>query len=216
MNFYFLFYQLMESAGRLEEGAWNLAAHSLRLSPSNGQSNRALLEECGKRSGDIRKLMFSKSQISKVQLRRTAIIFQILEIAHQRVLNLAGISYPEKGKSMEAIWWFLHEAQRDYQTIHGALSERMGSAVLMRLPDRGAEKEERIILQKESALREEMIKQIEKGIEVFDEERELTDKLALIRRNLIESRKHMKQFVAARRDKEPVPAEKPGVSVVSV
>lgn len=191
----------METAGRLEEGAGYLVAHSLRLSPKDGQANRGLLEESGKRFGDIRKLMFSKSHISKVQLRRTAVIFQILEIAHQRVLNLAGISFPGEGKSIEAIWWFLHEAQRDYQTIRAALSERMGSTVLVKLPDTGKEREVGVILQKESALREEMIKQIERGIEVFDEERELTDKLALIRKNLIESRKHMKQFMTARAEK---------------
>jgi hypothetical protein len=69
--------------------------------------------------------MFSKSRISKVQLRRTAVIFQILEIAHQRVLNMACISFPGEWKSIEAMWWFLHEAQRDYQTIRAALSERM-------------------------------------------------------------------------------------------
>ncbi len=205
MNFYFLFYQLMETAGKLEEGARYLAAHSLRLSPSGSQANRVLLEECGKSFGDVRKLMFSKSHISKVQLRRTAVIFQIMEIAHRRVLNLAAISFPGEGKSIEAIWWFLHQAQRDYRTLRTALSERMGSTVLVALPDTDSEREIGIILQKESALREEMIKQLERGIEIFDEERELTDQLALIRKNLIESRKHMKQFVTARAEEADRP-----------
>jgi hypothetical protein len=215
MNFYFLFYQLMETAGRMEKGAWYLAAHSLRLSPKDGQANRVLLEESGKKFGDIRKLMFSKSHISKVQLRRTAVIFQILEIAHQRVLNLAGISFPGEGKSIEAIWWFLRQAQRDYQTIRSALSERMGSTVLVALPDTDVERKVSVILQKESELREEMIKQLERGIEIFDEERELTDQLALIRKNLIESRRHMKQLVTARAEEADRTLLSVGDSVLS-
>lgn len=197
MNYYFLFYQMMETTDRLEAEIRYLTDHSLSLSPREGQANRDLLEHCGERIGEVKKTMFAKSRVSKVQLRRTAVAFQILEMAHQRVLNLAGTPFPADENQAKAVWEFLHQAQRDLRHLQAAFTERAGMPVVS-LPAVGADRSFTLVLKNESLIREEMIKQIERGIEIFDEEREFTDQLALIRGNLIEARRKMKRFVMNR------------------
>jgi hypothetical protein len=51
-----------------------------------------------------------------------------------------------------------------------------------------------VVLQKESAYQQETLKHLEKAIEVFGEEQELADKLAVIRKELLEAKKRMKHF----------------------
>jgi hypothetical protein len=218
MNYYFLFYQLMETTDRLEKEARYLADHSLSLSPRDGQANRDLLEDCGERIGEGKKMMYAKSRIRKVQLRRTAVAFQILKMAHQRVLNLAGTSFPANENSAKTLWGFLFQAQKDLQNLQTAFSAMAGMSVEVRLPNIAADRSFTLVLKNESLIREEMIKQIERGIEIFDEEREFTDQLAVIRKNLIEARRNMKQFVMNRilfEESDPLVFSDKGLETVS-
>jgi hypothetical protein len=198
MNLYLSVYQLIKTADRLETGAKLLAANVFRVSPRDGMANREVLEECAKSLQTIHSRLVSKSHISKVQLSRTAVIFQALDTAHRRVLNLAGVPLNDDENVTRAIVGFLQQAQRDFLELRTLLGERMGVPVIVELPPDGTEGDFTAILQKESAFREELVKSIERGIEVFDEERELTEQLAMIRENLLAARKNMKQLLLDR------------------
>ncbi len=195
MNFYFTIYQMIESSERLEGGMKDLAAHALSASPRDGQTNRALLEQCGQMLGVVKELLNTKAHISKVQLRRTAILFQMLEIAHQRVLHLAGAAVPDDESSVDDLWGLLCQAKKDYRDLRVSLGERMGVPVALELPGENPDHGFGETLQKEAAFQEEMLKLIERAVEVFGEERELTDQLALMRKGLLESRKNVKRLL---------------------
>lgn len=195
MNFYFTIYQMIETSERLEGGMKYLAAHALSTSPRDGQANRALLEQCGDMLQGVRELLTSKSHISKVQLRRTAILFQALEIAHRRVLHLAGAALPDDEGSLDGLWGLLCHAKRDYRDLRAGLGERMGTPLYLELSGEDKERSFREILQKESALQEELLKLIERAIEVFGEESELISRLTFLRKGLLEERKNVKRLL---------------------
>lgn len=189
MNFYFTIYQMIETSGRLEGDVKVLATHALSTSPRDGQANRALLEQCGDRLQEVNVLLNTKSHISRVQLRRTAILFQMMETAHRRVLHLAGAEVPDDETSVNDIWGLLFQAKKDYRDLRTGLGERMGTPLYLELPEEETNGAFREILLKESVFLEEMLKLAEKAIEVFGEERELADQLILVRKNLLEARK---------------------------
>jgi len=196
MNFYFTFHQLSGTAERLEAGVKNLAANALRTSPREGQANRDLLELCGDMAQGVKELLNSKVRISRVQLRRAALLFQVLEMSHRRVLRLAGAGAMEENPD-PALWELFHQARRDYQALRALVSERVGAPLFVELPDEEKDLGLPAALRQDSAVQDELVKLIEKGIEVFDEERELTDHLAEIRRGLMEERKGVKRLLAS-------------------
>jgi hypothetical protein len=196
MNFYLLFYQLIENTERLEGEAKYLASHALSTSPRDGHANRSLLEQCGDLLHGVKELLNSKAHISKVQLRRTAILFQILETAHRRVLRLAGASVPQDESSITAIWGLLRQAQGDYWALRTALYERMGVPINLNLPEEDGDFSFLDILQTESVFQEELLNLIEKGIEVFDEESGVAGQLVLVRKGLLEARRNVKRLLA--------------------
>jgi hypothetical protein len=67
-----------------------------------------------------------------------------------------------------------------------------------------------LILQKETTYQQEALKLLEKAIEVFGEEQELADKLAVVRKDLLEAKKRMKHFGA------PHPVEKTETAAQSI
>lgn len=196
MNFYFLIYKFIETSEGLESGMKYLASHALSASPRNGQANRALLKQCGHMVHVVNELLNSKFKISKIQLRRTAILFQILEKAHRRVLNLAGVPFSSDENSISVVWGLLCGARLDYNAIRNVLHERIGVPLNLDLSDEDGDRNFADILRKEFDFQEAILKLIEKGIEVFDEERELTDQLALIRIGLLEERKNLKRLLS--------------------
>ncbi len=194
MNFYLMFYQLLENVERIEAGAGYLAAHANRISPRDGQANRELLEECGKKLREVKKLMGVKSHVSKVHLRRTATIFQALDLAHRRVLNLSGVSNPS-GDDGDDFWEIFSRSRQDYALLADLLSARMGFPILAPVHPLEPIESLAAIAQRERRLRDELIRSIEKGIEIFDEERELTEKLIVVRKSLLESKKYTKRLL---------------------
>ncbi len=195
MNFYFMFYQLTLAAERLEGWVKHLAANAFRTSPGEGQANRHHLERCGDMLQGAKELLNSKVHVSKVQLRRTAILFQALETAHRRVWGLAGAAVQDGG-SPAVVGELLGQALRDYQALRAALSERAGVPLLMELPQVEKSRGLAETLRGESALQEEFLKLIEKAIEVFDGELDLAGQLAAVRKGLLEERKNVKRLLA--------------------
>ena len=215
MNFYLMFYQLTDTVERMETATEYLTAHALRISPRDSQATRGLLGECGKKLQEIEKLLTFKSHVSKVQVHRMAILFEALEIAHQRVLSLAELSMPAVEEEAKALWELLCRSRLDHQLLTGLMNERMGFPLVVALPEPGPETGLKAILQKEGKLRDKFIKLMERGIQIFDEEREMTEKLTVIRKNLLESKKYSKQLLAIRIEKGQV-VERREIAHVSV
>lgn len=195
MNFYFMFYQLLETVERMEAEARCLATHSLRISPRDGQTNRGLLEECGKKLKEIQRLMYSKSHISKVQLRRTSVLFEAVQVAQRRVLALAAALASRNEAAGDALWELLRRGQRDYEGLRSALSDRMAVPVLISLPKPEPGGNFVNVLENEHDLQKELVRLIERGIEIFDEERALTNQLNLVRKNLLETKRYVKRLL---------------------
>jgi len=207
MNFYFSLFQLIETVERLERDVQHLASRALRISPRDARANRELLEQCDSKMGEVRVLLNNKTHISKITLRKAAILFQLLEIFYHRVLHLSAATSnigQDDENSMKAVWQMLSLAQRHYQDLVKTLFELTGIPVALTLngSQEASAHELSSILQKESAYQQESLKLLEKAIEVFGEEQELADQLTLVRKDLLEIKKRMKHFSTAH------PAEK--------
>ncbi len=207
MNFYFSLYQLIETVERLERDVEHLAGRALRISPRDARANRELLEQCDLKMREVKNLLNNKTHISKITLRKAAILFQVLEVSYRRLVHLAGATSkigPEDESSTKAVWQLLSLAQRHYQTLVKTLYELTGIPVTLALNglEEGANSGLPAILQKEAAYQQETLKLLEKAIEVFGEEQELADTLAQVRKELLEAKKRMKHLTS------PSPVEK--------
>src|ERR1041384_3274249 len=89
MNFYFALYQLIETVEGLGKDIQHLAGRALRISPRDARANRELLEQCESKLHEVRNLLHNKTHISKITLRKAALLFQILEVSYHRVMHLA-------------------------------------------------------------------------------------------------------------------------------
>jgi hypothetical protein len=199
MNFYFALYQLIETVERLSRDIQHLAGRALRISPRDARANRDLLEQCQSKLGEVRNLLNNKTHISKITLRKTALLFQILELSYRRVMHLASAASnigPEDESSVKTIWHMLSQAQRHHQALVKTLNDMTGIPVTLVLtgepiaPVHGFED----ISRAEMALQQESLKHLEKAIEVFTEEQGLSDILSGIRKELLEVRKRMKHL----------------------
>ncbi|HET9869462.1 MAG TPA: hypothetical protein VFR02_03055 [bacterium] len=202
MNFYFSLYQLIETVERLNHDIQHLAGRALRISPRDARANRELLEQCETKLGEVKHLLNNKTHISKITLRKAALLFQILEVSHRRVMNLAAATSAvglEDDQSVKALWQLLAMGQRHYQTLVKTLNDMTGipnSLVLQ--PETGAPLADfAAALKKEWALQQETLKQLERAIEVFGEEQELAETLSAIRKELLEAKKRLKHLSPA-------------------
>ena len=199
MNFYFSLYQLIETVERLDQDVQHLAGRALRISPRDARANRELLDQCEVKIREVKNLLNNKTHISKITLRKAAILFQILELAYRRIVHLAGatshVGLEEEG-AVKAVWPLLALAQKHYQSLVKTLFDLTGIPVTLNLS--GAEESPihglADILQKESTLQQETLKLLERAIEVFGEEQELADQLSQIRKDLLDSKKRLKNL----------------------
>ncbi|HJT23438.1 MAG TPA: hypothetical protein VJ873_02620 [bacterium] len=199
MNFYFSLFQLIETVERLERDVQHLAGRALRISPRDARANRELLEQCETKMHEVKVLLNNKTHISKITLRKAALLFQILEIFYHRVLHLASATSnigPDDESSMKAVWQMLSVAQKHYQVLSKTLFELTGIPVTLNLTG-GQEVSAHdlpAILQKESGFQQDALKLLEKAIEVFGEEQDLAEQLAQVRKDLLDIKKRMKHF----------------------
>jgi hypothetical protein len=200
MNFYFSLFQLIETVERLGRDVQHLAGRALRISPRDARANRELLDQCDIKMTEVKNLLNNKTHISKITLRKAAILFQILEISYRRVIHLAGATSNvghDDENSIKAVWQLLSLAQRHYQTLVKTLFDLTGIPVTLSLngSEEGVDHEIATILNKESSYQLDTLKLLEKAIEVFGEEQELAEKLAQMRKDLLETKKRMKHLV---------------------
>ncbi len=199
MNFYFSLFQLIETVERLERDVQHLAGRALRISPRDARANRELLEQCESKMHEVKVLLNNKTHISKITLRKAALLFQILDIFYRRMLHLASALSnvgPEDENSTKAVCQMLSLAQGHYQALAKTLFELTGIPVSLNLtgtPEVSAH-DLSVILQKEAAYQQEALKLLEKAIEVFGEEQDLAEQLAQVRKDLLEMKKRMKHF----------------------
>ena len=202
MNFYFSLYQLIETVERLERDVQHLAGRALRISPRDARANRELLDQCDSKVREVKILLNNKTHISKITLRKAAILFQILEISYRRVVHLAGATATvgqEDEDSIKTVWQLLSQAQGHYHNLVKTLFEQTGIPVTLTLTAADAVQVQGLsaVLQKEASYQQETLKLLEKAIEVFGEEQELAEQLAGIRKELLESKKRLKHLSPA-------------------
>jgi len=202
MNFYFSLFQLIETVERLDQDVKHLASRALRISPRDARANRELLDQCEVKVREVKLLLNNKTHISKITLRKAAILFQILEITYRRVLHLAGATANvghDDENSIKVIWQLLSMAQKHYQSLVKTLFDLTGIPVTLTLSAAAETPAHEFtgILQKEASYEQETLKLLERAIEVFGEEQELAEQLAQIRKELLESKKRMKHTAPA-------------------
>ncbi len=199
MNFYFSLYQLIETVERVNHDIQHLAGRALRISPRDARANRELLEQCETKLGEVKHLLNNKTHISKITLRKAALLFQILEVSYRRVMHLATATSSvglEDDHSVKVVWQLLAMAQRHYQTLVKTLNDMTGipNTLVLHPEAESLTLDFTTTVKKEWALQQETLKQLERAIEVFGEEQELADTLSGIRKELLEAKKRLKQF----------------------
>jgi len=224
MNFYFSLFQLIETVERLHQDIQHLAGRALRISPRDARANRELLEQCESKVREVKGWLNNKTHISKITLRKAAILFQIMEVSHRRVVQLAGATAnvgQDDEDSIKAVWQLLSMAQKHYQTLVKTLFDLTGIPVTLNLSGAVEEAPHELsgIIQKEASHQQESLKLLERAIEVFGEEQELAEQLTQIRRDLLESKKRMKHLGPGQAAEKPelakTPVEKPADKVGS-
>jgi len=206
MNFYFSLFQLIETVDRLEKDVQHLASRALRISPRDARANRELLEQCEFKMKEVRVLLNNKTHISKITLRKAAILFQLLESFYRRMLHLSAATSnigQEDDQSMRSIWVLLSMSQKHYQTLVKTLFELTGIPVTLTLNGSQEESAHDLngVLRKEAGFQQDALKLLERAIEVFGEEQALADELEQIRKDLLDSKKRMKHLLPT----SPVP-----------
>jgi hypothetical protein len=199
MNFYFSLFQLIETVEGLQHDVEHLASRALRISPRDARANRELLDQCDAKMREVKNLLNNKTHISKITLRKAAILFQILDISYRRMMHLTAATAnftSDDDASVKVIWGFLSQAQAQYQMLVKTLFDLTGIPVTLNLSGANevASHDLPVVLQKETTYQLETLKHLEKAIEVFGEEQELADKLVIMRKELLEAKKRMKHF----------------------
>ena len=64
----------------------HLAGRALRISPRDARANRELLEQCDIKISEVKVLLNNKTHISKITLRKAAILFQIWKFSTAAVV----------------------------------------------------------------------------------------------------------------------------------
>lgn len=216
MNFYFSLFQLIETVESLGRNVQHLASRALRISPRDARANRELLEQCEQKINEVKVLLNNKTHISKITLRKAAILFQVLDLFYQRLMALSTATTSvgqDDENSVKVLWQLIASAQKHYQVIVKTLFDLTGIPVTLtvtgHLTGQNDPTSIQALLQKEASLQQESLKQLEKAIEVFGEEQELADKLSAIRKDLLDMKKRFKQYltpgVAEKIEAAPLP-----------
>jgi hypothetical protein len=201
MSFYLSLFQLIDTVERLDQDLQHLAGRALRISPRDARANRELLEESDEKIAQVKNLLNNKTHISKISLRKAAILFQILEISYRRLTHLAAatsnLGHDDEG-SVKALWQLISLAQKHYQTLVKTIFELTGIPVTLTVSHAGeAPRDFATILQKEAAAQQETLKYLEKAAEVFGEEEQLSGMLLNMRKELLEAKRRFKHLGSA-------------------
>jgi hypothetical protein len=199
MSFYFSLYQIIEGVERLLKEVQHLSARALRISPRDARTNRELLETCETKLTEVRKILTSKSHISKVTLRKASFLFQILEVNYRRMVHLAASTSTvdeSDDKAVKGVWQLLNLAQKHYRMTLDNVDGLTGIPASVALqgetgpPVSGFS----AVIRKELDYQVETSKLLDKA--VLGEEESLADKLGEMRKDLIESRRVLKLWVS--------------------
>ena len=201
MSFYLSLFQLIETVERLDQDIQHLTSRALRISPRDARANRELLEQSELKISQVKNLLHNKTHISKISLRKAAILFQILEISYRRLVHLAAatsnVGHDDEG-SIKGVWQLLSLAQKHYQTLAKTIFDLTGIPVTLTVSNFGeAPQGFETILQKEAAAQLETLKYLEKAIEVSGEETKLSEILVQMRKELLEAKKRFKHMGSA-------------------
>jgi hypothetical protein len=198
MSFYLSLFQLIDTVERLDQDLQHLAGRALRISPRDARANRELLEESDQKISQVKNLLNNKTHISKISLRKAAILFQILEISYRRLTHLAAatsnVGHDDEG-SIKGIWQLLSLAQKHYQMLVKTVFDMTGIPVTLTVSHVGEPPRDfATIVQKEAAAQLETLKYLEKAVEVFGEDVQLSEILVDMRRELLEAKKRFKHL----------------------
>lgn len=196
MGFYFALYQILETIDRLTAEAKSLAGRTLRLGPKDARANRELLERAADQLKETRKLFSDKAPVSKVALRKAALLQQLVELAHRRFLFLAGALSSigmDDEEARKALWHSLERAQKNFRQLVALLREYSGLSVALVL-DVVEEKPKQVsdLFKRDLAFQNEIVRNLEKAIEIYGEEMGLVDALSALRKEFLETRKQSK------------------------
>jgi hypothetical protein len=207
MSFYLSLFQIIETVERLDQDLQHLAGRALRISPRDARANRELLEESDQKITQVKNLLNNKTHISKISLRKAAILFQILEISYRRLMQLSAatsnVGHDDEG-SIKGVWQLLSMAQKHYQILVKTIFDMTGIPVTLTVSHVGeTPRDFATILQKEAAAQLETLKYLEKADEVFGEEEQLSEILLNMRKELLEAKRRFKHMGSAPVSEKP-------------
>ena len=197
MEFYVSPYQLTFVLDGLQHGLQQMAGRAFRISPRNAKANHDIFNQCVQRTQELENMIVVKIDCDKKLLKRTALLFKALEITHQRLILLScGVEagFGEEKISVSSIEQLLGQASRHFRLLGETLSERAGMPINLTLPV-WIETEVRslpTLKKKEEILRKEILQILEKVLEYYEHDRTLTDKVLLIRRDILDSNRVLK------------------------
>jgi len=210
MSFYFSLFQIIDSVERLGKDLQLLTSRALRISPRDARANRELLENCQLKLAEVEKVLNNKTHISKITLRKASLLYQVVLVCWRRVARLSAAAGVVEARDAQGLWALMGAAQKHYQILVKALTEQTGVAPTINLQVETAADLESVLRQ-EFADQGEILKQLDKAVEVFVEEQGLLDTLLGVRKDLQDLRKRQKQFSG------PVPVRRaPAVPSVPV
>lgn len=213
MNYNFSFYQINKNTEALEQEFRFLAAHALRMIPRDARTNRDILEQCSARIEEARNILSRKASIDKIAVRQTHFLFEAVQLTYRRVINLAAAANHigwEDNEQVKQVWEMLRAAQAQYRILTECLNSMTGLPVSLTLNeplDSVAKPGD--IYEKELALQSESLKLLEKAVETCSEEQDLVDKLAFVRKQLIQSKRQIKKQVTSQTAAAAEPALTP-------
>jgi hypothetical protein len=193
MSFYFSLFQIIDSVERLSKDIQLLTSHALRIGPRDARANRELLENCQIKLAEVEKVLNNKTHISKITLRKAALLYQVVVISWRRVARLSAAAGVVEAQDSHGIWGLLGAAQKHYQVLVKALTEQTGVAPTINLEAEAATNLA-TVLKQEFADQGEILKHLDKAVEVFGEEQGLLETLMGIRKDLQDLRKRQKQY----------------------
>ncbi|GEM_PF-1076490 len=212
MSFYFSLFQIIDAVERLGKDMNHLTGRILRISPRDARANRELLEQCQDKLAEVEKVLHNKTHISKITLRKASLLYQVLGTSWSRVarLSAAAVSIESADEAqVKAIWTLLGNAQKQYQVLVKTLSEQTGVAPMFPLNVEVAGDYSEV-LKREIADEADMLKCLDRAVEVFGEEQGLLDTLMVIRKELQDLKKKHRQFQNVAPTAAPVAAPAAG------
>ncbi len=207
MKFYLSLNQLMEGLETLGQSVQFLSSRALRISPRDARANRDLLDQCSAKLGEVSELLDKKIRVSKIALRNSGILYDLLDVFYRRTLHLAASSASlgaDEKESIQCVWPLLSQAQKHYHQLAKTLFAATDLPVTLKL-DAAAEYQNRsfpVILQDDSAFQREALKLLDRAVELFGEEADMAGTLEQTRKEMLETRRWMNRtFAVAKSEK---------------